>query len=106
MPFIFKMLKAGTAAVGTSPLYTVPVNTQTLVSNLRFHNSGAVAVSFDIAVKSTSGSSPQTVISGISVPASGQAIFNSEMTLSAGNVVEVTASLAGVDYLLSGVERV
>ena len=103
MPFIFKLLKAGTLTSGVNVAYTVPANTQTVVSTMRFFSEPATSV--DIAVKSTSSSAPQKVKSGFAV-GDGQQVFTTPLTLSAGNQIEITAAASGVECVISGVERV
>lgn len=107
MPFIFKILKQvqAQAAGANIPIHTVgSAPTSTIVSSVRFYNSSGVAATAAMIYRSAGGQSPTTFARIICTPST-TTVFNTELTLAAGNVLEASTS-AVMDIVACGVDRV
>ncbi len=107
MPFIFKILKQVQAQAQASsvPIYTVgPAPTSTILSNIRFYNSGGVVATVGFIFKATAAAAA-TNFARITCPVSSTTLFNTELTLNSGNVIEVSTS-ATLDIVAFGADRV
>lgn len=105
MPFTFKLLKAQ-KNVATWPvtLYSVgadPTVSSAIVSNCRFYNATGASTTVDLKV--TKGATT-TTFAKLTVPASGSAVFGSEVTLGPTEKLEASGSIT-LDVVACGVER-
>ena len=107
MPFIFRILKVAPAlaAGANNPLYTVGAapTTSAIVSNIRFNNTAAAGATAVLIYRSATAGTPSN-FAKVTVPASSSAIYNTEITLAQGNIIEVSNS-ATLDVNVFGVER-
>jgi hypothetical protein len=107
MPFIFKILKQAQAVAANSnlPVYTVGASpTSSIVSNIRFYNSTGVPASVVLAFRAVS-SNVATNFARMNCPAGTSTVFNTELSLGALNVVEVSTSGSVLDIVAFGVDR-
>ena len=104
MPFSFKLLKGLKNQTGVVTLYSVgadPTVSSAIVSNCRFYNGNAASTTVELRVtKSTT----TTTFAKLTVPASGSAVFGSEITLGPAEKLESSSSVA-LDVVACGVER-
>ena len=109
MPFVFRILKAGSFLTGTGQAaYTVGSGTtanSAIVSNLRFYGGGAGGSTVDVNVKTSAGGT-SVRIAHFSVLSTGVTTFNTELTLAKDSVIELDVTTNSVECLICGVERV
>ena len=84
----------GTAAVGTyADLYTVPASTSAVVSTIAICNQAATAMTYRIAVASTSSpSTAEFIVYGSSIAANDSVFLTLGITLPAGKKLVISSS--------------
>ncbi len=108
MPFIFRILKAaqGLGAGPNNALYTVGAapTTSAIISNVRFYNTAAGTVTATLIIRPSAGAVNPSNFAKVVVPGTSVAVYNTEVTLGQGVVLEASMS-ASMDVNVFGVER-
>lgn len=93
-----KTLARTAAATSSTTLYTVPINTTAVVTNIVVANTAATAATFTLSLDGVA------VISGASIAANSSAFFDLKQVLAATKVIAGLASATTVNFHISGVE--
>ena len=107
MPTNYKVLgQAATAATTDTTLYTVPANTQTVVSTMVVANRFASDATFNIAIRPNGATlaNQHYIAFAVTVGASDSTTLTLGITLAAGTVITVRASNANLTFNAFGSE--
>lgn len=107
MALIVRLLGAGrTNAGGNSGLYTVSSPAlAAIVDNVRFVDPSGVSVTVNLFFKPNGGSQIRIWDRDKALSANGTLVVKPELTMAPGDAIEVTTS-AGIDFVVSGVEKI
>ena len=105
MPTEYRVLGQSIPAANTlTTLYTVPTAKQAVCSTVAICNQAATAASFGIAVRQAGAAqtTSQYIAMGTTVPANDTVLLTIGVTLTATDVISVSASTATVSFNLFG----
>ena len=108
MTAVLKRLgKAAPAATTETDLYTVPANTETVLSSIFVANRGTVTTSFTIAIADDAGATVDADVhySEVQIPPNETFVATVGITLSAGMVVRVEAGNEFLSFSVYGEEN-
>lgn len=101
-----KSLADGQLATAKATLYTVPVATTTIIKTISYVNTDSVARNVNLYLKPSGGISRRIIPKDMELGAGYMMVYDNEITLEAGDVIEGDATTANVvDYTVSGVEK-
>jgi hypothetical protein len=107
MATTYKVLgQVNPSATTATTLYTVPANTQSVVSTISVCNQAGTAATFRIAVRPAGATlaAQHYIVYGATVPASDSTFFTIGTTLAATDVITVYASSATLSFSAFGSE--
>jgi hypothetical protein len=107
MPTTYKVLgQVNPSATTATTLYTVPADTQSVVSTISVCNQAGTAATFRIAIRPAGAalSAQHYIVYGATVPASDSTFFTIGTTLAATDVITVYASSATLSFNAFGSE--
>lgn len=100
----YKSLADGQLPVTKTTLYTCPADTQTIIKTITLVNTDATARTVNLYINT--GVSRRIIPKNMELGISYSFIFDDELTLEAGDLIEGDASAANVvDYTINGVEQ-
>lgn len=107
MPTAYKVLaQAAPAATTNTDIYTVPANTQTVISTIVVANRAATAATFRIAVRPNGAAiaNQHYIAYDVTVGASDSTTITSGITVDAADVITVYGSTANLSFNAFGSE--
>ena len=101
-----KSLADGQLANTKGTLYTVAGSTETIVKTITYVNTDSSARTVNLYVKRSGSTSRRIIPKDMTLGIGYMAVYDSEITLEAGDIIEGDASAATVvDYTINGVEK-
>jgi len=102
--FTIKSLADGQLAAAKATLYTCPADTQTIIKTITLVNTDSSARNVNLYVNT--GTSRRIIPQNMELGVNYCFIFDDELTLEAGDLIEGDASATNVvDYVINGVEE-
>ena len=106
MTMDIKSLADGQLAAAKATLYTVPADTTTIIKTISYVNTDASARDVNLYIKPSGGTSRRIIPMNMELGIGYMMVYDDEITLEAGDVIEGDASAANVvDYTINGVEK-
>jgi len=104
--FTIKSLADGQLPAAKGTLYTCPGSIEAIIKTITFVNTDASARNVNLYLKPSGSVSRRIIPKDMELGAAYSLIFDDELTLEAGDLIEGDASLVNVvDYTISGVEE-
>jgi hypothetical protein len=106
MPTNYKILAQATSATADTSLYTVPADTETVVSTLAICNRGTVSATYKIATRidGTATDDQHFLAFNASVPANDTIALTLGVTLDASDQISASASNTNLTFQVFGAE--
>jgi hypothetical protein len=107
MPAAYKVLgQSSPGANAETALYTVPAGGQTVISTLTICNSGAAAATFTIRISPAGAASApvHNIYAACPIDHNQTVVLTGGFTLSAGDIIRVNPSAAGISFHAYGME--
>lgn len=104
--FTVKSLADGQLAIAKTTLYTCPANTTTIIKTITLVNTDSSARDVNLYIKPSGSVSRRIIPQNMEMGIAYSHIFDDELTLEAGDLIEGDASAAVVvDYVINGMEE-
>ena len=101
-----KLLADGQLPNAKGTLYTVPGGTTAIIKTITYVNTESSTRTVNLYLKDSVGASRRIIPMNMSMGIGYMAVYNNELTLEAGDLIEGDASVATVvDYTINGVEK-